>query len=149
MNNWFFFVLPIISVYITSYFFPVNDAGNNVSFRPPGYVFAIVWPILLVLIGTSWLKINNRNNKLSFLEKLNKVYINKFYFFIVILLSSWSMLYSFSRVYGLIVIVFTIIASIFTIYYNYNNNYKYSAYLLIPLVLWLLFASLLNIASIS
>ena len=48
--------IPVMSVYLVSLLYPVtNNAGKSVSFRPPPYVFAIVWPILLLLIGYSWI----------------------------------------------------------------------------------------------
>ncbi len=30
------------------------EAGKNVPFRPPGFIFAIVWPILYVTTGIAW-----------------------------------------------------------------------------------------------
>jgi len=30
------------------------EAGKNVPFRPPGFVFAIAWPILYVTTGIAW-----------------------------------------------------------------------------------------------
>ena len=91
-------------------------------FRPPGIVFAIVWPILLLLIGLSW----NKNINLSI------------YFFILsILLGIWTVIYNYSHLISFIEIIITLCFVLFLIFKN-------KLYLLIPLSLWLSFASILN-----
>ncbi|MBH00976.1 MAG: hypothetical protein CMI86_03170 [Candidatus Pelagibacter sp.] len=76
--------LPLLSVYTISIFYPIdNSVGKEVSFRPPGYVFAIVWPFLLIFLGISWFKRINSN------IKINLIYIG-----LVILLSIWGILYN-------------------------------------------------------
>ena len=41
-----------------------NNAGSNVKFRPPPWVFGVVWPILFLLFGLSWaIAFRNCNNK--------------------------------------------------------------------------------------
>ena len=32
-----------------------RNSGNIVKFRPPSFVFGIVWPILYILLGLSWI----------------------------------------------------------------------------------------------
>ena len=51
-NNYIYLIIPMLSVYISGTFYPVNNnTGKEIWFRPPSYVFGIVWPILLILIG--------------------------------------------------------------------------------------------------
>ena len=70
--------IPMLAVYLPTIFYPVTDEiGSNVSFRPPGYVFAIVWPILLFLLGISW-----------FIRRKKKYAINFIYILLIILLIS-------------------------------------------------------------
>lgn len=127
----FYFLFPIVSVYIVSSYFPVSkSAGQNVSFRPPPYAFAIVWPILLLLLGYSW----TLRQGLSLL-----------YFILTVLISAWSPIFTFSAVSSLYQIIATTLFTIFLIFYKFDSL---SSYLLIPLVVWLTFASVLNYYSI-
>jgi tryptophan-rich sensory protein len=125
--SYFFILSPTLLIYLTSAIFPISKtAGNNVPFRPPSYIFAIVWPILLILIGFSW---NNRSN------------LSIEYYVLIILLSLWPVLYFYSNVLSLINIVITLIFTLFIIIYKYQNI---SSLLLVPLFLWLIFATYLN-----
>lgn len=127
----FYFIFPMISVYIVSAYFPVGkSAGQNVSFRPPPYAFAIVWPILLLLLGYSWTLRQN---------------LSVLYFALTVLISSWSAVFTFSALSSFYEIIATTLFAIFLIFYKFDSL---SSYLLIPLVLWLTFASVLNYYSI-
>ena len=130
MNNYlnkFYFLFPLVSVYIVSLFFPVaKNAGKNVSFRPPPYVFAIVWPILLILTGYSW----TLRPTIAYL-----------YFILSLLLASWSIVFNYSKRFAFLEIIITLGLAVFLYFYKFN---KRSSYLLIPLILWLAFASILN-----
>ena len=131
MDKLIYLFIPILSVYIVSYYYPVTkQATKDIWFRPPPYVFGIVWPILLLLIGFSWYLRPN----LSF-----------YYTILTILLSTWSIFWSYSKIYSLINIIIT---AFFTLYLIFKKYSKKSSVLLIPLFLWLSFASLLNFYSI-
>ena len=131
MDKLIYLFIPMLSVYIVSYYYPVTkQAGKDIWFRPPSYVFGIVWPILLLLIGFSWYLRPN----LSF-----------YYTILTILLSTWCMLWSYSKIYSLINIIITAFFTLILIFKKYS---KKSSVLLIPLFLWLSFASLLNFYSI-
>jgi benzodiazapine receptor len=119
-------IIPLLMVYIPSNFFPVNSAGSNIPFRPPGYVFAIVWPILLILIGISW---------------YNRLNLSIYYFILSLLLGTWIIIYNYTNIGSLIEIILTLAFTFFLIFYKYD---KLSSLLLVPLVLWLSFASILN-----
>jgi tryptophan-rich sensory protein len=131
MDKLIYLFIPMLSVYIVSYYYPVTkQAGKDIWFRPPPYVFGIVWPILLLLIGFSWYLRPN----LSF-----------YYTILTILLSTWSIFWTYSKIYSLINIIIT---AFFTLYLIFKKYSKKSSVLLIPLFLWLSFASLLNFYSI-
>ena len=58
-------LMPIVTGYVASGICPVKDRDEDrESFRPPGIVFSIVWPVLYILLGISW-AIANRQNKLN------------------------------------------------------------------------------------
>lgn len=131
MDKLIYLFIPMLSVYIVSYYYPVTkQATKEIWFRPPPYVFGIVWPILLLLIGFSWYL----RPSLSF-----------YYTILTILLSTWSIFWSYSKIYSLINIIIT---AFFTLYLIFKKYSKKSSVLLIPLFLWLSFATLLNFYSI-
>ena len=119
-------IIPLIAVFGTSAFYPVTQkAGSNVSFRPPPYVFAIVWPILLILLGYSW----------SLRPELMLQYAG-----LTLLLALWPIVFYYSPRLAFYEIILTALATAFLIYQG--------SYLLIPLGLWLSFASILNFYTI-
>jgi len=130
--------IPMLAVYLPTIFYPVTDEiGSNVSFRPPGYVFAIVWPILLFLLGISW-----------FIRRKKKYAINLIYVLLIVLLGIWFILYDNNKYIGLIDIIACLLISLYLFFYDYKNFDKYASFTVLPLIIWLIFASILNIASI-
>jgi tryptophan-rich sensory protein len=131
MDKYIYLFIPLVSVNSVAYFFPISkDSGKEVWFRPPPYVFMIVWPILLLLIGYSWYL------------RPNLVF---YYAFLTLILSTWSIVWNYSKFYAFIQIISTLLFTLFLILYKYARK---SSILLVPLFLWLSFASLLNYYSI-
>lgn len=130
--NYVYLFIPIISVYVSGMYYPVDDkSGKKVWFRPPGWVFGVVWPILLSLLGYSW-----------FLRPQ----LARYYAFLTVVLSTWSILFSFNKAYALINILIALITTMGLILPSYPEK---ATLLLVPLGLWLSFASLLNYYSIA
>lgn len=129
--NYLYLLLPILSVYSIGTFYPIEkDAGKEVAYRPPGWVFGVVWPILLLLIGKSWTLAPD---------------LSKYYIILTTLLASWSMFYANNRSLAFL----NILTSIgITIYLILSKFKKKSSNLLIPLLAWLSFASYLSFNSI-
>ena len=102
------------------------------SLNPPGYVFGIVWPILYVLMGVS-----------AFLT-YSKVY--KLFLLQLVFNTMWSWLFfAFHQpVIALIDIYLLIGLNIYLINVMWKIN-KLAAYLFLPYIIWLLFASYLNL----
>jgi tryptophan-rich sensory protein len=131
MDKRIYLFIPLIAVNGIAFLYPISkDSGDKLWFRPPPYVFAIVWPILLLLLGYSWYL----RPKLAF-----------FYAYLTILLSTWAMLWDYNKFYAFINIISTLISTLILIYYKFS---KLSSILLVPLLLWLSFASVLNYYSI-
>jgi benzodiazapine receptor len=119
-------VIPLIAVFAVSVAYPVSQkAGGKVSFRPPPYVFAIVWPILLILLGYSW----------SLRPDLTLQYAG-----LTLLLAAWPVIFYYSPRLAFYEIILTALATGVLIFQD--------SYLLIPLGLWLAFASVLNFYTI-
>jgi len=75
---------PMVVGYLASWKCKMTKSGVTVKFRPPGYVFGIVWPILYVLLGFSWINSGYKQNK----------YIDALYFGTSSLLGLWLIVYS-------------------------------------------------------
>lgn len=130
--------IPMLAVYLPTTLYPVtNEVGSNISFRPPGYVFAIVWPILLILLGINWF---NR-------RKISK-FLNSIYVLLIVLLSIWFILYDKNKIFGLIDIILSFFVVLFIFIYKFKSVKIYIQLMLVPLMLWLIFASILNIAAL-
>ena len=123
--------IPILAVYLSGMYYPIDDtSGKKVWFRPPGWVFGVVWPILLSLLGYSWYLCP----KLDF-----------HYALLTLILSTWGIFFSYNKTYAFINIMTALATTIALIAPRYP---KKPAQLLIPLALWLSFASILNYKSI-
>ena len=142
-----------IWVYIKSILIPVIVGGvvgllisqfmdyemlKKPPFAPPGFIFPIVWTILYILMGVSY-GILKTNNKVD--DEINLIYylqlgVNalwSIFFFIF----KWR-LFSFIWIILLAILVFIMIIKF------YNKN-KVAGLLQIPYLLWVLFASYLNL----
>lgn len=147
--KYFLIFIPMICVYVVGYYFPIKDYDNKkIKFKPPSYVFGIVWPILLTLIGISWYM---------------RPQLSLYYGILTFLLSIWMVLYTYSKKIAFANIIATIVFALYLISIknknkNKNNSKKNkfnifksinnASLLLLPLVLWLLFASYLGYQSI-
>ena len=129
--NYLYLLLPMFSVYLVGVFFPIGkEAGKDIPLRPPAWVFGVVWPVLLLLIGYSWTLRPGLSN---------------YYLLLTLLLSTWSIFYANNRTFAFLNILATIGLTVYLIIHKFK---KKSSYLLIPLVAWLSFASYLSYNSI-
>lgn len=150
-----FFTMPEI----TSWYMKVNKP----SFNPPNWIFGPVWTLLFVLMGISlylvWFK-KAEPSKTIFAKKIkawNK-YSEKFYNGswrrINIYLIFWTQLilnilwsFIFFGMHSPSVAFFEVIMLWFAILFTIINFYRVSkaaAYIMIPYILWVSFASILN-----
>ena len=108
------------------------------SFNPPSWIFGPVWTILYLLMGIAlyliWIK---KYDKYAFMVFGVQLFLN----------ALWSILFFGMKLpfYAFIEIIFLWVAILFTIIYFYRIN-KISAYVLIPYILWVTFAAILNFA---
>lgn len=111
---------------------------NKPSFTPPNYIFAPVWTMLYLFMGISLYMI-------LVLKEKNKAPALRLFFIQLFLNSLWSIVFFGLRdpFSGLIVIVALWIVVLLTIIKFYKLN-KNAGLLLIPYLIWISFASLLN-----
>lgn len=114
---------------------------NKPNFAPPGIVFPIVWSILYILMGISYYLIITSPD-----SKFKKISIIV-YFIQLILNVLWPLIFFKLRLFllGFFWIITLIILVSYMIYSFFKVN-KTAAYLQIPYLLWLIFASILSFA---
>jgi translocator protein len=150
--DWKTFLICLVIVFgislIGSFFTgskPDSEWFENVrpSITPPNYLFGIVWPILYFLIATSlyfvWVNANVKQKKKIVLIFGLNLFLN----------ALWSIFYfGLQNVFlSFIDIIFILITIILMIQLSFKINQS-SSYLLIPYLLWVCFATLLNFLSV-
>ena len=110
----------------------------NPPLSPPSYLFPIVWSILYLLIGTSYYIYRKNNNDDSLTIKL--------YYIQLILNYLWSIIF-FTLKLRTLAVIWIIVLAITIIYLmiRFYKEERTSFYLFIPYILWILFATYLNI----
>jgi tryptophan-rich sensory protein len=128
-------ILPLVLGIIVSAFVDFNIYGslNKPDLAPPSIVFPIAWSILYVLMGISLYM--NRNNKKNMVTFFIQLMLNYLWVFVFFGMQSW--------LGGFIVIILLDVMILYTILEFYKEN-KLSAYMMIPYLLWCVFASYLN-----
>jgi tryptophan-rich sensory protein len=116
-----------------------SQISHKAVFAPPAWIFAPVWFVLYILMGTSAYLIWRLREK----ENVKKPMV--FFFVQLILNLLWPIiffglgqyLWAFVDIVALIIMIVVMILS-------YSKVSKASAYLLLPYLIWVGFASLLN-----
>jgi tryptophan-rich sensory protein len=123
---------PIVIGFTVSKFCKMSKSGVNVKFRPPPFVFGIVWPILYILLGLSWINSNPDKN----------MNIEIMFFILSSLLAYWIIVYSCQK--NKKNAVFVMLAIILNISLLMIQIPKKSKVYLVPLAVWIFFAMLLS-----
>lgn len=110
---------------------------NNYDGIVSGWIFPVVWTILYILMGYSSYLISG--NKRLFSIYIINLIVNLLWTFIFFMFDF--------KVFAFFWILFLIIIVSIMIYEFYRVD-KLSGYLLIPYILWLLFAAILNLIEI-
>ena len=113
---------------------------NKPSFSPPAIVFPIVWTILYILMGIAAYRIYNKT-------KDREIKGDEYFFYLVQLLFNfgWSFIFFSFKLYGLAflwLIILLVLVVITTI--KFFKVDKKAGLLMIPYILWLAFAAVLN-----
>ena len=115
-------------------------ALNKPFFAPPNWLFGPAWTLLYFLMGISFYLIWKQNSKSK------QVQVAKKFFFAQLFLNFiWSPIFFGLRspMLGLITIIILWTLIVATIY-KFHSLSKWAAYLLIPYLLWVTFATVLN-----
>ena len=130
-------VYPMVAGFGVSLFCKMEKSGVNVKFRPPPYIFGIVWPILYVLIGMSWVQSNPRQKQM----------IDGLFFTLSSLLAVWIVVYACRK--DKKNAVFVMVAILLSIAMLMVLIPKTSQLMLVPLGVWILFALLLSTTEVQ
>jgi benzodiazapine receptor len=135
--EWILLFTPMITGFVTSMIWKVGpSAGANVPARPHPIVFGIVWPILYILMGIAWIK----------LRKDNGISNDILFGIITLLLCLWIVIYYYNKKGGLYVILLCYLAVLLAIIHNSKNK---NSLLIVPLLVWLIFATMLNFTEVN
>jgi tryptophan-rich sensory protein len=149
-----YFVVSFVSIVVTALLGSIFTSRNTStwyktinlpSIVPPSYVFPIAWNIIFILMIISlYLLLSTKTNSLENRKLRNKA-INLFYIQLIFNIL-WSLIFFEFKLLlvGLIEIIILEILIVFCTIMFYKIN-KTSAYLLFPYVLWVAFATILNL----
>lgn len=112
---------------------------NKPFFNPPNYLFGPVWTLLYILMGISFFRIlqsqQNTQQKNAIIIFCIQLFLN----------FCWSFLFFNFQLLGISFIeIIMMWISILTMIYTFSKIDKTAAYLQIPYLLWVSFASVLN-----
>ena len=142
LGNVFFILLPSITGYIASFTCSVGkDAGSKITARPPPWVFAVVWPILYLLLGIVWLLLRHNNNKqtIDILMIIN-----------LLLLVCWIVVYGCmnNKRNALYILLAVLSVGLMIFGYSWSHN-KIAGILVTPFIAWIIFATMLNYTEVN
>lgn len=108
--------------------------SDNIPFRPPAWVFGVVWPILYLLLGIAWYRSAVAFGFLS-IPSVSYLLTSS-------LLTLWLVVYScFQQTKNA---VFVLLASVLSVCFNIALSDDPERLMLLPLLVWISFATLMN-----
>jgi len=147
-HDWVLLLLPSIVCYIASALCNIgNTAGNVVKFRPPGWLFGVVWFFLFICIGLSWV-FSTKEENLSEIQPKNNILVYVIYSLIILALAMWIITYGcIGKQMGINakkISLWLFIPIIMLCIMGLTIGNKISRLLLSPLPAWIIFAMFLS-----
>jgi len=147
MKKWLKLIISILIPFLASIiggFFTANSIStwystlNKPFFNPPSWIFGPVWTLLYLFMGIALFLVWTSKSK-------NKKYAYVFFGIQIFLNALWSILFFGLQnpLFAFIEIILLWIFILLTIIYFYRIHKK-TIYLLIPYILWVSFAAVLN-----
>lgn len=133
------FILPAGIGFLTGALCPLRSAGSSIPARPPGYVFGITWTLLYILVGLAWI----------FASRLHWMYDVAF-LALSLLLASWTVVYGCGndKKAALYILLLNLLAAAM-VTLSLVLHGSFWALALVPLVIWLIFATMLNYSEVN
>jgi tryptophan-rich sensory protein len=109
------------------------------SFNPPDWVFGPVWTVLYLMMTIAiWLYWHSKN------KDMNTVYI---YFIHLVFNSAWSIVFFvYHNIFLALIVLLILISLILVLIVRFRRVKKMSSYLMVPYLLWTIFALILNVS---
>ena len=157
INNYKEFLIlisPLIVCFGASFICKIKkNAGSSVIFRPPSWIFGIIWSILFILLGISFLlsvknasqttSTNNQNyDNILEIPIVKNITVYVIYIGIITTLASWIITYGCAD--NKITSLWTFIPIFMFTFMGLCIGNTTSKILLCPLIAWLIFAILLG-----
>ena len=140
IKNLFYIFFPLIigiTISIISGNFNIKEL-NQPPLTPPSILFPIVWTILYLLIGISYYlyKKNTYTEKTEIIIYYTQLLVN----------ALWSLIFFTLKLrFFAIIWILILVILIYLLITLFKQKYKPSAYLLIPYLVWCIFATYLTI----
>lgn len=109
-------------------------SSDDIPFRPPRWVFGVVWPVLYTLLGLAWYRTAVRFGAVGWASAT--------YLLTTLLLTAWLVVYSCMR--RVRESVWVLLASVLSVSFNVALSGGPEALMVIPLLVWASFATLMN-----
>lgn len=142
--SFFLALMPFLVVYGANMIWPSNDNdGKCVPFRPPGSSYGLAWGFLLLLFSWSWVNVlwNNSSTEIGIASTMLVL--------LLIALVMWQKNYHQNRLNGVSGLVWVMFLLLPSIVYVYSTGNHWSAVLLLPLLVWVVFQTYVNSTEIS
>lgn len=145
IQNLFYLFFPLLvgglSALLTSNYMDYYKTLNKPVLSPPGYIFGVVWTILFLLMGISYFLLKNKTNGYDISNA-------SFWYYLQLIINFfWSIFFFRNKALGFsffwLVLLFI---SVLITYFKFKKLNKISAYLLIPYIIWIIFAGYLNLS---
>ncbi len=113
---------------------------NKPSFNPPNWLFAPVWTALYIIIGIAAYMVWQRRDGSEHFKTTRNLYIAQ-----LVLNFSWSLVFfALHQVAGALVVIGLLLASIIGCIITFGRYSTLASWLMVPYLLWVGFATLLN-----
>ena len=135
-------LLPALLGYATSAMCPISaNAGKSVLWRPPAWVFGLIWPILYILTGSSWYLAQKRSKKTGM--------VNFFMVLLMFCLNYWMYIYACrnDKIQGVYVLMASVLVT-FLLYTSMEDCLECKM-LIAPLLVWIIIALMMSAGEIQ
>ena len=139
-------ITPLLMGFLGARLFPMpRNAGQDVASRPPRKWFSIVWTALYLMLGIFWFLQQQKH------EQQNIVYLNVSVLLLLGLFMTWQYLFSAGKKKGALAILVGSVVAV-TVIRDISpqkiNGIPVKT-LLVPLFVWLLYATVLSMFSLQ
>ena len=142
-QTYIYLLLPILTGYLASALCPIGkSSGSKIKSRPPSWVFGIIWPLLYIFLGLTWIILRSKDTQNYFVDIL--MILN------IVCLVSWIILYGCKKDKkgALYVLLFTFCVSLVIFGYSWSID-RTAGLLMSPYLAWITFAMILNFTDVN